>query len=42
MNKNQGVIVAFSFTRGAYDEVARIRKELDIKLTTVKELLESK
>ena len=42
MNKNQGIIVAFSFTRGAYDEVARIRNELDIKLTTVKELLESK
>jgi len=36
--------VAFSFTKGAYEEVARAKskEELDIGLITVKELLEKK
>lgn len=42
--KKKGVIVAFSFTRGAYDEVARVdllddMNRLDIKLKTVEEIL---
>jgi len=39
--KNRGVIVAFSFGSGAYEEAARARNEmrLDIKLKTVKEIL---
>lgn len=41
--KNKGIIVAFSFGSGANEEVARakIEKKIDIKLITVKELLES-
>jgi hypothetical protein len=37
----KGYIVAFSFTTGAYEEVARIKNkgELEIKLITVEELL---
>jgi len=37
----KGYIVAFSFTAGAYEEVARIKNkgELEIKLITVEELL---
>jgi len=37
----KGIIVAFSFTKDAHEEVARIKNkgELDIKLVTVKELL---
>ena len=40
----KGYIVAFSFTTGAYEEVARIknRGELEIKLITIKDLLEKK
>ena len=39
--KDKGVIVAFSFTKGAYEEVARAKNEmgLDIKLKTVEEIL---
>jgi len=39
--KKRGVIVAFSFGSGAYEEVARARNEmgLDIKLKTVEEIL---
>jgi len=39
--KKRGVIVAFSFGSGAYEEVARARNEmgLDIKLKTVDEIL---
>jgi hypothetical protein len=37
----KGYIVAFSFSSGAYEEVARIKNkgELEIKLITVEELL---
>ncbi len=40
----KGYIVAFSFTAGAYEEVARIKNkgELEIKLITIEELLEKK
>lgn len=40
----KGYIVAFSFSKGAYEEVARIKnkEELEIKLITVKDLLEKK
>jgi DNA modification methylase len=39
--KNKGYIVAFSFTRGAYEEAARARakRSLDIELIPVSELL---
>lgn len=38
--KHKGVIVAFSFGRGAYEEVARVRSEgLEIELLTVRTLL---
>lgn len=42
--KKKGVIVAFSFTSGAYEEVARVKlldemNSLDIKLKTIKEIL---
>lgn len=42
MNKKRGIIVAFSFGKGAYEEVARVKmkNELDIELKTVKEILE--
>lgn len=41
---NKGYIVAFSFTRGVYEEVARLRSkgELDIKLIKVEDLLYKK
>ncbi len=40
---NKGYIVAFSFSKGAYEEVARIKKEgLEIKLIKVSELLNKK
>lgn len=36
----KGFIVAFSFTRGAHEEVARVKgKGLDIKLVRVEDLL---
>ncbi len=40
----KGYIVAFSFSKGAYEEVARIKNKegLEIKLITVKDLLEKK
>ncbi len=38
--KDKGEIYAFSFTRGAYEEVARVKKDgVDIKLITIEELL---
>ncbi len=40
---NKGYIVAFSFSKGAYEEAARIKKEgLEIKLIEVSELLNKK
>lgn len=40
--KDRGVIVAFSFGRGAHEEVARVKNDLgmDIKLKTVQEILD--
>ena len=35
----KGLIVAFSFTKGAHEESARIKQELDIKLIKVEDLL---
>lgn len=42
--KKKGVIVAFSFTKGAYEEVARLKlldemRRLEIKLKTVEDIL---
>lgn len=41
IGKKKGVIVAFSFGSGAYEEVARVKNEegLEIKLKTVEEIL---
>lgn len=41
MKKTEGVIVALSFTKGAYEEVARAKNEkgIEIKLETVEEIL---
>lgn len=41
-NKKEGIVVAFSFTKTAYEEAARVEREegLKIKLVTLKELLE--
>lgn len=41
IDKNKGVIVAFSFGKGAYEEVARAKLEqgLEITLKTVEEIL---
>lgn len=43
-NYKKGYIVAFSFGKGAYEEVARIKNKegLEIKLITIQELLEKK
>jgi len=43
-NYKKGYIVAFSFGKGAYEEVARIKNKegLDIKLITIEELLNKK
>ena len=39
--KKRGIVIAFSFGRGAHEEAARIRREgLDIQLITVTELLD--
>ena len=40
--KKEGIVVAFSFTKGAYEEAKRAKIEggLEIKLVTVKELLD--
>ena len=35
----KGFIVAFSFTKGAYEEIARIKENLDIRLIKVDDLL---
>ena len=42
--KKKGYIVAFSFSRGAFEEAARSKKEkgVEIQLVTVEELLEDK
>ncbi len=41
-NKNKGYVVAFSFTKGAYEEVARAKDDkLDIKLVDMNELIKS-
>jgi hypothetical protein len=42
--KDKGIIVAFSFSKGAYEEVARakLKDGIDIELKTVDELLESR
>jgi hypothetical protein len=41
VKKDKGVVVAFSFGRGAYEEVARAKLEdgLYIELKTIKDLL---
>jgi len=41
IKKNKGVIVAFSFGSGAYEEVARVKNQemVEIKLKTVEEIL---
>lgn len=41
IKKNKGIIVAFSFGKGAYEEVARVKNEqgLEITLKTVEEIL---
>ena len=41
-NKNKGIIVAISFGKGAYEEVARVKNQegLEITLMTLKELIE--
>lgn len=44
MGKKKGYIVAYSFGKGAYEEVARVKNQegLDITLRTVEELLDGK
>jgi DNA modification methylase len=44
MNKKKGYIVAFSFGKGAFEEVARVKNQegLDITLRTVQDLLDGK
>ncbi len=44
LKKNKGYIVAFSFGKGAYEEVARVKNQegLHIILRTVKELIDGK
>ena len=41
MKRDRGVVVAFSFGKGAYEEVARAKLEdgLDIELKTVGDIL---
>jgi hypothetical protein len=38
----RGVLIGFSFTRDAYDEIARakLKKNMEIRLMTVKEILD--
>lgn len=39
----RGLLVAFSFTKGVYEEVARAKKEgMTIDLITVKDILDNK
>lgn len=42
VGKQKGYVVAFSFTKGAYDEVARVKRKngLEIELLTVEELVQ--
>ena len=42
--KSKGIIVAFSFTKGSYEEIARCKREegLEIELVTVKSLLDKR
>lgn len=42
VGKQKGCVVAFGFTKGAYDEVARVKRknDLEIELLTVRELVE--
>ncbi len=42
VNKKRGVIIAFSFTKGSYEEAARAknRRGLDIRLKTIGEILQ--
>jgi len=42
VGKTKGYVVAFSFAKGTYDEVARVKREngLEIELLTVEELVE--
>jgi len=42
VGKTKGYIMAFDFSRGAYDEIARVKREngLEIELLTVRELVE--
>ena len=44
ISAKKGVIVAFSFGSGAYEEIARAKLEdsLEIKVTTIKELIEGR
>lgn len=44
LKKNKGYIIAYSFAKGSYEEVARVKNQegLDILLRTVKELLAGK
>jgi hypothetical protein len=41
-NGMRGVLIGFSFTRDAYDEIARakLKKNMEIRLMTVKEILD--
>lgn len=41
VKKDEGIIVAFSFSKGAYEEVARVKlsENIGIKLVTIKEML---
>lgn len=43
-NKTKGMIVAFSFSKGSYEEVARakLKEGLEIELKTVEEILNEK
>lgn len=43
-NMKKGILVAYSFTKGAHEEAARVKRveNIDIELVTVKELLSTK
>lgn len=38
--KKRGFVIAFSFGRGAHEEAARVRREVDIQLITVSDLID--
>ena len=44
LNKKKGYIVAFSFGKGAYEEVARVKNQdgITIILRTIEELIDGK